>query len=359
MYTYRFRIYPNNDQKELLEKHFGSCRYIYNYFLDKRISNWKLNQKSRNYYDDANELTQLKKTLPWLKEVNSQSLQASLKNLDGAYSNFFSKRGGFPKFKSKRNEQRFRVPQNIKLKDNRLVVPKFKDGIKTVIHREILGKIKFATVGKNAAGQYYVSITTDYEKGKFSPIKKEIGIDLGLRIIITTSDGDKYSPPKFFRRSEDKIARLNQVLSRKVKGSNNYKKIKQKLAKAHLKVKNQRQDFIHKLTTKLIRENQTIYMETLDVQQMAQKFNLGKSVCDASLGEIIRQFLYKGLWYGRNILQLSQWFPSSKMCSVCGNINQELKLSDEQWTCLNCQTEHDRDFNSSKNILAVGTTVYA
>lgn len=355
-YSYKFRLYPTEDQKTLLAKHFGSIRYLYNHFLTRRKDAYLNDKTSLNYYDNAAELTQLKKTLPWLKEVGSQALQFSLKCLDGAYNNFFRKLGHFPKYKAKHAHQSFRSPQGerIQIIGNKLRIPKFLEGIKCKFHREVEGKIKFATISRNKSGQYFVSITVERVMPQLPQTDKVVGIDLGIKTLATCSDGTTYENLKPYRTLKRRMKMLQRRQSKKKLGSKNRERARYKLARLHQRVKDIRTNHIHQTTHKIINENQVVILENLAVVNMMKNHCLAGAIQDAAFFEINRQFDYKAEWYGRTIHRLSRWFPSSKTCSVCGWINQNLKLKDRRWTCLGCGTDHDRDENASQMILRQG-----
>jgi putative transposase len=354
LYSYRFRLYPNKEQRILLSKHFGAIRFVYNHFLASRKDKYLASKKSSNYYGDCKLLTELKKKHLWMKEVYSQSLQFSLKCLDAAYNNFFAGRGKFPVFKKKQGHQSFRIPQNVKIGDNHLYIPKFLEGIKMVKHREVEGTIKFATISRNKVGQYHVSITVERDMPMLLPVDAEIGVDLGIKTLATCSDGKVYENIKPYRQLKRKLKMAQRRLSRKKKGSKNQERARRKLAKIHLKVKNIRTDHLHKTTTKIIRENQTVYLESLNVLGMMKNHCLAGAIADASFYEIRRQLEYKAGWYGRTVKYLDRWFPSSKTCSECGFIKQDLKLKDREWNCPRCGTHHDRDLNAARMILKQG-----
>lgn len=352
LYSYRYRLKPNNNQKVLLAKHFGSTRYIYNHFLAHRKEKYLQSKKSSTYFQDCKELTELKKTLPWIKEINSQSLQYALKRLDSAYNNFFAGRGQFPKFKNKYDKQSFRIPQNARIED-KLYIPKFLEGIRLIKHRELQGTIKFATISKNKSGQYFVSITVEKDVVKLGKTDKEVGIDLGIKTLATCSDGTIYENIKSYRTLKRKMKKLQRKHAKKVKGSKNREKARLKLAKIHQKIKNRRIDHIHKMTSEIINKNQVIYLETLAVQNMMKNHKLAGAIADCSWAEINRQLEYKANWYGREIIRISRWFPSSKTHEGCGYINQNLKLKDRNWVC-QCGEIVDRDLNAAKMILKQG-----
>jgi len=355
--SYKYRIYPNRNQQEILEEHFGCVRFVYNWGLEKKIKAYQKNKKRISCFDLIKELTKLKKKkeFQWLNEVNSQSLQMSLRNLDNAFTAFFRKNNRFPRFKSKKqNKNSFQVPQNLKI-DNRLNIPKI-PSIKIKLSRQIEGKIKTATISKTPTEKYFTSILVEQDKQlpKKPKIneKTAIGIDLGIKHFATISDGRKIENHKFLDKSLRKLKRQQRCLSRKIKGSNNRTKQKLKVALLFEKITNQRSDFIHKLTYQLTHENQvnSIATEDLTVQSMLKNHHLAQAISDVSWQEFRRQLEYKCDWYGKNLLIIGRFEPSSKMCSKCGWINQELKLSDRKWTCSKCKTRHDRDILAARNI---------
>jgi putative transposase len=292
--------------------------------------------------------------LTWLKEVNSQTLQQSLKNLETAYGNFFRKHTKFPKFKKKSNHQSFRVPQHISLRDAKIQIPKFKEGIKINLHRKIEGEIKSATFSRTPSNKYFVSILCEVKKEPKKKTGKSIGIDLGITDFIVTSDGEKIKNPNFNRSQKQALSKAQKHLSRKTRGSNRYKKQRNKVARIHEKITNSRRDFQHKLSTRLINEYDTICLETLAVKNMVKNHKLAYSISDSSWNSFVKMLEYKALWYGKTIEKIDRWYPSSKTCSSCDYIVDKLPLSVRKWTCLNCGEIHDRDVNASKNILRQG-----
>ena len=368
--SYEFRMYPNDSQKELLAKHFGHCRWFYNYALNKRIETYKTTNKTISRYELSSDLPKLKlnEQTKWLSEVNSQSLQATLIHLDSAYKKFFTRSGGFPKFKNKNSKQSFEIPKNLNVnfESGFITIPKFKEPIRTIFHRNFIGEIRTCHIKKSNTGKYFVSILV--EDGKESPIKlkvtieNSIGIDVGIKSFLVTSDGEEVNNPKFLAKSEKKLKRIQQSFSRKVKGSNNYNKQKLELQLLHEHVANQRKDWLHKLTTRLISENQTICIESLAVKEMMmdkkKDENYAKAIGDVGWGTFFNQLKYKGEWYGNNILAIGRYEPSSKLCSNCGYIKHDLNINDRNWICPKCNVNHDRDYNASVNIKAIALKDY-
>lgn len=358
--TFRYRIYPTKEQEVLLAKHFGAKRFVFNRFLDQRKREYLENKKTLNYYDNAKSLTEIKKTeeLKWLKEINSQSLQSALRDLDVAYSRFFSKQGKFPRFKSKDDKQSFRVPQSVEYKDGKLWIPKFKAPIKVKEDRPLTGEISFATLSKSSSGRYFVSITCETENIPFQKTGKQVGLDLGIKDLVVCSDGTRIENIKTTKKYERKLAYEQRQLSKKKKGSNNRKKQKTIVAKTHEKIRNSRLNHLHNITTRLVRENQTICVEDLSVVNMMKNHCLSKSISDASWGELLRQLKYKSCWNERNFVVIDKFFPSSKTCNKCKFVNQDLTLADRKWVCPACGERLDRDLNASRNILEQGLNIF-
>lgn len=356
--SYKYRIYPTKEQETFLLKHFGSVRFVYNYFLAQRIQQYQQIGKSDNYYTQAKYLTELKKQeeYSWLKEINSQTLQSALSNLETAYVNFFSGRNKFPRFKKKTHKNSFCVPQSVKMENRKVIIPKLKKlgGIKLVEHRPLQGKILFATFSKTPTNKYFVSITVEQDYNSKQPTKKEIGIDLGIKDLIITSNGNKFKNHKFISKYSKKLKRAQQHLSRKQKGSNRYEKQRLKVALIHEKIHNCRLDNLHKISHKLIMENDVVYMENLNVKGMLRNHKLARSISDCSWSELKRQLHYKGVWDDTYIHEIFRFYPSSKACSNCGHIMDKIPLDVRQWTCPNCKTHHDRDINAAINILQEG-----
>ena len=357
--TYKFRIYPNAEQEQNLARHFGHSRFVYNYFLNQRKEQYLEDKKSDNYYAQAASLTKLKKEkgTEWLKEVNSQTLQFALKSLDSAYTNFFRGNAKFPRFKSRRNKNSFTVPQSGKIVDGKLSIPKFKEGIKMKIHREVRGKIGKMNITRTPTGKYYVSIFTEQIIDELPKTGKQVGVDLGLRGFLITSDNKKFKNNRYTKKYAKQLKKAQQHLSRKQKGSNGFEKQKLKVAKIHEKIASCRLDTLHKVSYELARDNGLIVIEDLNVKGMIKNKKLSKHIADASWGNFVNLLQYKSDWYGRELVKVNRFFPSSKTCNECGWINQNLKLSDREWTCKNGH-KLDRDLNASQNILKEGLKIF-
>lgn len=346
--AFKYRIYPSEPQKELIAKHIGSSRFVYNLALETKNTAYLGSKHNFSPFDLIKQLPELKKELPWLKEVNSQSLQQSIQNMDIAFKKFF-KGAGFPKFKSKRDRQSFSIPQNVIVENNLLIIPKFKEGIKISLHRPTEGIIKSATISVTPTGKYFVSILCDTKEDApiKAPIKENttIGIDLGIKDFAITSDGEVFDNPKYLRKAQIKLKYVQRKYS-KHKG----KRTKHKLAILHEKVANQRKDFLHKTSSELIKNHDSLAIEDLAVSNMVKNHKLAQSISDAGWSTFVTMLEYKAEWYGKNILRIGRFAPSSKTCSNCGTINKELALKDREWTCSSCSTVLDRDVNAACNI---------
>lgn len=348
--AFKYRISPTALQAELINKHIGCARFVYNNALAFKQSEYAKDKTNHSWYSLVKKLPDLKKEKEWLKEVNSQSLQQSIVNMNTAFENFFKGRADFPKFKKKgRGKQSFNIPQSISIENTRLKMPKFKGGIEITLHRPIKGKIKQATISRTPTGKYFVSIlceTGEQEKPLY-PVKEEttVGLDLGIKSYLVSSNGKEYDNPKYLRKSIDRL-RYQQRQFSKHKSN----KRKHRMAILHEKVANQRQDFLHKVSTELIRDNQSIALEDLNIKGMVKNHCLAGSISDASWGMFVTMLEYKAKWNGVNILRIGRFQPSSKTCSGCGYINKELTLKDREWSCPECGSVLDRDVNAAINI---------
>lgn len=356
--AYKYRIYPTKTQEVLLAKHFGCARYIYNYGLERKIKSYSETKKSISRFTIQADLPKLKKaeSTKWLSEVNAQMLQASLLNLDKAFTRFFKEKKGFPKFKSKHdNRQSFSIPQDTKVNfdNNRVYIPKFKDGIKCKFSREFKGKIKTSTVSRTPTGKYFISILVETEDTlpNKAPIdeNKAVGVDLGIKTFATLSDGTEIQNPKYLKKALKKLKRLQRSVSRKKKGSNSRKKAVKLLARQYEKVTNKRKDFLHKTTKYLIDHYDTICLETLSASNMVKNHRLAQAIQDIGIYTFNAYMDYKAEWYGKNIIRIGRFEPSSKMCS-CGHIYKELTLKDRIWTCPVCGSVNQRDLLAANNI---------
>jgi putative transposase len=361
--SYKIRLYPNKEQKTLLEKHFGCVRFVYNHFLNIRNIEYKTNKVNMSYYDTANELSGLKTNddFIFLNEVNSQSLQWSLRFLDIAFRNFFRGQTKFPNFKKKSNNQSFKVPVNstFKLKNNKIIIPKFKEGItfRSKIELDNLVKFNSVNVSKTPSGKYYATLQGEFNYNPIEQNNNKVGIDLGIKEFLITDNGIKIDNPKYLKKSLKKLKYEQKQLSNKNKGSSNRNKQRILVSLIHEKITNKRMDFLHKLSQKIVNENQVICLENLSVKNMVKNHKLAQSISDVSWSKFIEMLKYKSEWNDRQIVQIDRFYPSSKSCSECHYINDNLTLKDREWTCPSCGTNHDRDINAAKNILTQGINI--
>jgi len=361
--SYKIRLYPNKEQKILLDKHFGCTRFVYNHFLNVRNVEYKTNKVNMSYYDTANELSVLKTNdeFTFLNEVNSQSLQWALRFLDIAFRNFFRGQTKFPNFKKKLNNQSFKVPVNstFKLKNNKIIIPKFKEGIhfrgKLVLDN--LVKFNSVNVSKTPSGKYYATLQGEFNYNPLEQNDNQIGVDLGIKEFLITDNGIKIDNPKYLKKSLKKLKYEQKQLSKKNKGSKNRNKQRILVSLIHEKITNKRMDFLHKLSQKIINENQVICLENLAVKNMIKNHKLAQSISDVSWSKFIEMLKYKSEWNNRQLVQIDRFYPSSKSCSECHYINDNLTLKDREWSCPSCRTNHDRDINAAKNILIQGINI--
>lgn len=352
--AFKYRLSPNQEQATLLNKHLGCARFVYNWALERKVKVYQESKTKLSCFDLQADLKALKVEFDWLKEVNSQSLQQSISHLDSAFSRFFKMKKGFPNFKKKSRRQSFTCPQfcKVDLDGERISIPKMPN-IKAVISRRFEGTVKSVTISKTPSGKFFASVLVEVAgemPQKTTPSEATaVGIDLGIKDFCTLSTGDKVANPKTLRKSLDKLKTLQKRLSRKVKGSKRRDKARVKVARLHEKIANKRLDFLHKLSTKIVSENQTVCIEDLNVAGMQKNHCLAQAISDVSWSKFVELLAYKCEWYGKNLLKIGRFEPSSKMCS-CGVINSALTLADREWTCSACGTIHDRDILAANNI---------
>jgi len=360
---FKFRIYPSKEQEARIQKNFGCARFVYNYFLGKRIEAYKSGQKMMSLNECARNLTLLKKQegYEWLAEADDNSLRYALRDLEFAYKSFFRSvnHAGFPKFKGKRETRRsYRsknniARQSIAVYDNEIKLPKL--GLVTCkVSRQIDGRILFATISQVPSGKYFVSVCcTEFEPVPLIKTEAEAGIHMGIKTLVSLSDGRRFKNVRAFEKSRAKIGRLQRRLSRKSKDSKNHEKARLKLARAYEKVTNQRNDFLHKLTSQLVNEYDLICVREEPFSERAKNTHYSKYAADAGFGTFVRQLEYKCNWYGKDLIKISNWHPSVQLCSYCGHKNLALKLrnSSAKWTCPNCGEQHNRAVNAAVNIL--------
>lgn len=357
--AYKYRFYPTDEQKQKLTCFFGSCRFVYNLGLETKIQAWISAKKNYTCIDLANQMKDLKDTeATWLADCPSQTLQMSLRNLDNAYTKFF-KGGGFPKFKNKYSKQSIQFPQGTKVdfKSSTIFLPKLKQ-VNVLFHREFKGEIKTVTVSKTTTGKYFVSILVENKVN--IPAKKKVkekttvGIDVGIKTLAVLSDGTVFENQKWLREVKRNLRVQQRSLDRKkkVKGAN-YEKQRLVVARLHEHIKNQREDYLHKISTSIIKNYDTIVFEDLNIKGMMQNHKLAFAIGEIGWHKFNTMLEYKAEWYGKNIIRIGRFEPSSKCCSSCGTINKELTLKDRGWTC-KCGETHDRDVNASKNIKNFG-----
>lgn len=366
--AYRYRFYPNAEQRKNLAQTFGCVRYVYNWALNLRSDAYHDQGVTLRYSDTSSRLTDLKKTEDhiWLNDVSSVPTQQALRHLEKAYTNFFQGRAKFPSFKAKRFKQSAEYTTSAyRLKDSGtkgkplVFLAKQSAPLKIRWSRALPSAPKTITITRDSAGRYFVSFRVTLDPEPLPPKTKAVGVDLGLTHTLITSDGWKAHNPKYLKQDLSKLRRAQKSLARKEKGSKNRDKARRKVAKIHARIADRRSDYLHKLTTRLVRENGTICLETLRVKNMMANHCLAQAIGDVSWSELVRQLEYKADWYGRELVKIDQWYPSSKRCNDCGHVAASLPLSVREWICSECGVEHDRDVNASRNILAAGLAVLA
>jgi putative transposase len=364
--AYRFRFYPTPEQEEILARTFGCARFVYNHMLRVRADAWFERKESISYYQTSAMLTKLKQQpdYAWLNNVASVPLQQALRHLQTAFASFFAKRARYPKFKRKGGRQSAEYTRSAFRWDadkRELRLAKMSEPLAICWSREIpkAAKLTTVTVSKDPAGRYFVSLLCDDCVAPKPAVQGSVGIDLGLTHFATLSTGEKIAAPKTFRKHEAKLARLQRRLAKKQKGSKRQEKARLKVARLHARITDARRDFLHKLSTRMINENQVIAVESLSVSNMQKNRCLGKSISDAGWSEFLRQLEYKARWYGRELIGIDRWYPSSKRCSECGHIVSKMPLNVREWACPECGTVHDRDVNAARNVLAAGLAVSA
>ncbi len=360
--AYNYRFYPTEEQKRILVHTFGCCRYVYNWALRKRTDAY-YKDGVRLYYKDLSallpELKQQEETI-WLADVASVPLQQSLRHLDRAFLNFFEGRGKYPTWKKKRNQQSATyVGTAFHWNNGTLTLAKMETPLAIRWSRPLPKESKPSTVivSKDAADRYFVSILVEQDIAPLSPVEQSVGADLGLKDFVILSTGETVGNPKFFHKDEKKLAKAQRRLAKKQKGSKNRAKARKKVARIHARIRDRRRDFLHKLSTRLIRENQTICVETLAVKNMVKNHALAKAISEVGWSEFVSQLEYKAQWYGRTLVKIDKWYPSSKRCFDCGHLLDSLSLETRHWVCPECGVAHDRDVNAARNIHVAGLAI--
>src|SRR6266487_1354528 len=361
--AYKYRFYPTDEQKQVLARTFGCARFVYNWALRQKTDAFYQENKRLSYKDLSESLTYLKRTdaCSWLSEVSSVPLQQALRHLDRAFLNFFEGRAKYPTFKKKRHRQSATYTSNaFKWDGTQLTLAKMTEPLHMCWSRPLPDGAtpSSITVTKDCADRYFVSLLKEEEIKPLEPSEQSIGADLGLKEFVILSSGETVGNPKFFHKDEKKLAKAQRRHAKKQKGSKNRIKARQKVARIHARIADRRRDFLHQLSTRLIRENQTICVESLQVKNMVKNHSLAKAISDVGWSEFVSFLSYKAAWCGRNLVKIDKWYPSSKRCFDCGHLLDSLPLDVRIWTCPECGVVHDRDLNAAQNIHAVGLTVF-
>lgn len=346
--TFKYRLMPTPTQQGSIDKHIGCCRFIYNLALETKQMAYAGNRINISGFDLMKQLPGLKTEYEWLKDVSAQSLQQSIIHLDTAFTRFFKGHAGFPKFKKKTNGGSFNAPQDVVVKENKLFISRFREGVNIILHRKIKGEIRQATIKRTPTGKYFVSILCEtggaIKQKSAVQEKTSVGIDLGINNFLVSSDGKQVNNPRFLKKSLPRLKYFHSKYSK-----NKGKRTQYRLRRLYEIVANQRKDFLHKTSSELIKNHDTICIEDLNIEGMIKNHKLAQAITDVSWGEFVRQLEYKAEWYGKNIIRIGRFDPSSKTCSKCGSINKELTLKDREWTCV-CGEILDRDVNAAINI---------
>jgi putative transposase len=361
--AYKYRFYPTDEQKHILARTFGCARFVYNWALRQKTDAFYQENKRLSYKDISEALTVIKQQdeYLWLTEVSSVPLQQALRHLEKAFLHFFEGRVKYPVFKKKRNRQSATYTSNAFTWDGTsLTLAKMTEPLDVHWSRQLPDgeKPSSITITRDCADRFFVSLLVEEDIKPLEPIEQSVGVDLGLKEFVILSTGEMVGNPRFFHKDEKKLAKAQRRHAKKQKGSKNRSKARKKVARIHARIADRRHDFLHQLSTRLIRENQTICVESLHVKHMVQNHRLAKAISDVGWGEFVSQLEYKAEWYGRNLVKIDKWYPSSKRCFDCGHLLESLSLDVRVWTCPECGVIHDRDLNAAQNIHAVGLTVF-